>query len=372
MRNTKKLMAVLAVTTAASVCLTACGGKETPAAQPESQAPAAAQQSAKEESYRSIVVHELDGDATVDRPGIGEMPAYANMMLQSEDNAATADNCHMQLRLDEDKYVLVEPSTEFSMVAEGNAANSKTAIHLVKGNIISRLDGKLSGDASYVVNTPNSTMAVRGTVFSVDETEDANGETHTTLSVYEGTVQCALVFPDGCIDPNPILFEAGERVNMWGTDESAGYVGEETRDEHGHDDKGNPVTEAHDKEEIVTEMDASDYEDLCNEAQTFLKECAEEGHDLYLDLEDKPEATATPTPRPTAAPTPAPVVPTPTPVPAGPFTVTFTYNGGVFATQTVNGGGTASVPKLKPAANGSWGYDFGQPVTSDITVSWND
>ena len=64
------------------------------------------------------------------------------------------------------------------------------------------------------------------------------------------------------------------------------------------------------------------------------------------------------------------------------YTVTFTYNGSTFATQTVTSGGTASRPKLQPSASGNWftvkaadsteysPYTFDTPVTGNITLIW--
>ena len=51
-------------------------------------------------------------------------------------------------------------------------------------------------------------------------------------------------------------------------------------------------------------------------------------------------------------------------------TVTFTYNGKVFGTQTVTRGDKATEPTLAPAATGSWNWDFSKPVNSDTTIEW--
>lgn len=65
------------------------------------------------------------------------------------------------------------------------------------------------------------------------------------------------------------------------------------------------------------------------------------------------------------------------------YTVTFTYYGDIFATQTVTSGGTASMPKLQPSASGNWctvtdssteysPYYFDTPVTGNITLIWQE
>ena len=49
------------------------------------------------------------------------------------------------------------------VIAEGTAANSRTRIAVAEGTVITEVQNKLSGDSSFDVVTPNSTMAIRGT-----------------------------------------------------------------------------------------------------------------------------------------------------------------------------------------------------------------
>ena len=53
------------------------------------------------------------------------------------------------------------------------------------------------------------------------------------------------------------------------------------------------------------------------------------------------------------------------------YTVTFTYGGATFATQTVTENGTAQEPELCPAASGRWNFDFTSPITQNTTLEWN-
>lgn len=50
------------------------------------------------------------------------------------------------------------------------------------------------------------------------------------------------------------------------------------------------------------------------------------------------------------------------------YTVTFTYNGKVFATQKVEEGSKAKKPVLKPSSAGEWKFDFDSVITEDTTV----
>ena len=177
----------------------------------------------KEEEYRQIQVYKIDGTATVARQG-SSMDAYENMQLQSGDIVETVAESYLQLKLDEDKYILVEPDSKISLQATGNSVDSKTKIYLEKGAIVNQLDNPLSEDSSYEVTTPNSTMAVRGTTFRVEITYDEKGESYAKVAVYGGKVECNLVFPDGTI-AEPVMVEKGTEVLIWGDDVETEYVG---------------------------------------------------------------------------------------------------------------------------------------------------
>lgn len=176
----------------------------------------------KEEEYRQIQVYKIDGIATVERQG-SSMEAYENMQLQSGDMVETVAESYLQLKLDEDKYILIEPDSKISLQATGNSVDSKTSIYLEKGAIVNQLDHPLSEDSSYQVTTPNSTMAVRGTTFRVEITYDEKGHSYAKVAVYGGKVECHLVFPDGTI-AEPVMVEPGKEVLVWGDDVESDYV----------------------------------------------------------------------------------------------------------------------------------------------------
>ena len=354
----------------------------------------------KEESYRDIKVMSIKGTATVERASVGSLDAYEDMKLESGDRLSVDSNSSLILSMDDNKYAMLEPGSSLTLEADGTRENSRTVIHLEAGAVMNYLSEKLSEGSSYEVTVPNSTMAVRGTVFRVAIVYDENGESYTTVQVFEGIVGCRLVFPDGTISEEEVQLAPGKEVLIHGDTSISEYVG----------DKGHDI----------------DYTTLNREALEFLLFCIDDGSDLCLtreeveellrrlDQTEEPEESAEvkkpakTEKEPAVIETPEPVVPaveettsssggsseTSKDSPGNDdnqkshhsskkkpsssdeetktYTVTFqTASGDVFCTQTVEEGKTASKPTLQPSASGSWNYDFTKAVTENIIIKWS-
>lgn len=274
--------------------------------------------SKKKESYRVIKIYEVEGAAFVQRDGIEDLEAYANMVLESGDTVRV-DAGMMTLKLDEDKYIYIEEDTEISLVAEGTGENSKTTIELKRGAITNEIQNKLSTDSSYEVNTPNSTMAVRGTIFRVEVTYDENGTCYTKISTLEGKVVSRLVYADGTISDQEVMVERGYEIIIYQDDENTDYL------------------------TGVEPIDFSKWPKSLQERYDDLIHTLMEELGLVTEDEDDQKTE---------------------------YTVTFMYNGSVFGTQTVKVGACAKQPLLMPEASGNWDYDFTKPVEEDITIQW--
>ena len=259
----------------------------------------------KKDSYRVIKIYEVEGAAFVQRDGVDDLEPYANMLLKSGDTVRV-DAGSMTLKLDEDKYVYVEENTEFKL------------IELTKGAITNEIQNKLSTESSYEVNTPNATMAVRGTVFRVEVTYDEAGVCYTKVSTLEGKVASRLVYADGSVSEQEVLIEHGYEVIIYQDDKNTDYMGD------------------------VEPIDFSKLPQAVSERFGALID------ELKEELGLKEETTNQ----------------------KSEYTVTFLYNGAVFGTQTVKAGACAQEPSLMPEAGGSWDYDFSKPVMEDITIEW--
>ena len=175
------------------------------------------------EAYRQIQVYELNGTASVKREKNQTLEAYNNMQLQNNDEVNVSKDASMQLKLDNDKYALLEGDTQIQLIASGDSQDSKTIIELKKGSIINNLQNKLGENSSYEVNTPNSTMAVRGTTFRMEVNYDKDNIPHTVLEVMEGTVACQLKNPDGTMNEESVMVTKGDSLQVNGIKGTAGY-----------------------------------------------------------------------------------------------------------------------------------------------------
>lgn len=170
--------------------------------------------SKKEEAFRSIMVYDVEGSAVIERETVGSMDAAENLYLESGDRVSVAAQSSMRMKLDDDKYVMAEADTVFSVEAEGTDADSKTKICLEQGGITNEIQHPLSEGSQYETSTPNSVMAVRGTIYRVELYVDENGDQNTKLCCFQGKVGTKPILPDGTYGEE-ILVPAGCEVTVY-------------------------------------------------------------------------------------------------------------------------------------------------------------
>lgn len=170
--------------------------------------------SKKEEAFRSIMVYDVEGSAVIERETVGSMDAAENLYLESGDRVSVASDSSMRMKLDDDKYVMAEADTIFSVEAEGTDADSKTKISLEQGAITNEIQHPLSEGSQYETSTPNSVMAVRGTIYRVELYVDENGDQNTKLCCFQGKVGTKPILPDGTYGEE-IMVPAGSEVTVY-------------------------------------------------------------------------------------------------------------------------------------------------------------
>lgn len=133
---------------------------------------------------RSIKVSEFEGVVEFSREE-EKQEVYKGLKLKSEDEVEVAWNAALELLIDDDKHVQAKEGTEFKVVATGSKRNGAVKIELVSGDALITIDNKLNEKSTFEVETPNATMAVRGTTFDVNYEE---GNSITTMAVTDGVV----------------------------------------------------------------------------------------------------------------------------------------------------------------------------------------
>ena len=264
----------------------------------------------KRNNYRLLKIYEFDGDGSVTRDKKGSITPYTNMVLESGDNIKL-NTGKMSLMADEDKFIYLDEGTEIDLVAKGNSKNSKTSIELKSGGITNDIRNKLSNDSSYDINTPNSTMSVRGTMYYVYY-YIVDGVRYTRVVVFEGKVATRLRYKDGTVSDEEVYVEKGKEVLIYEDGKTTDYVSD------------------------PTDIDFSTIPPTVIEV---VQDAKDDGRDVALGLGNK-------------------------------VIVTFMYNGSVFGTQVIDKGDKATKPTLSPAASGSWQWDFDKEIEEDTTIEW--
>lgn len=391
--------------------------------------------SRKEETFRSIMVYDVEGSAVIERESVGSLNAAENLYLESGDRVSVAQDSSMRMKLDDDKYVMAEADTIFSVEAEGTDENSRTRICLEQGAITNEIQHPLSDGSQYETSTPNSVMAVRGTIYRVELYKDENGEQNTKLCCFQGKVGTKPILPDGTYGEE-VLVAAGSELIVYsdGTMEGPEDIAYEQLPEQAVQN----LLDMSENGQALTGIAAEDLKQLAEAAQsdTVIKTEA----DAETQTAQKNPGKTTPKPQnDTAAqnttatqasnqPAQNPQTPAIEQPKAAPpingssvedsageessqdentggdssgddqekkdksdkdkphkpdkdkpdkpqqpvvYTVKFMYNDTVFATQTVVSGGTAEEPILMPAASGSWNFDFSTPIQADTVITWN-
>ena len=380
-------------------------------------------------AFRNITVIDTLGTVSVYRESVNDtLDAYVDMNLESGDEVTVGPSSELDLKLDDDKFVYVEENTKMSLKAEGDSDNSKTQIFLSEGATLHKLDSKLSDSSTYEIETPNATMAIRGTITWARVYKGADGEVHSDFQVYEGKTELQLHTVDGTPIGNPVDIPEGYQVLTRGGQDFSEIILQNVNDKEeelapidykdlptqtlkilkGIMNSGRAIyvgvntlpdrvpVSFDDVEEILKEREedktSEEEEEEEDEDLTTDNKDADEGDDSEEDAPDEEETEETTTSsttkkKTTASKTTSTSSSSTTTTPStsdaatpDACTVSFMYNSGTFAEQYVTYGMAASKPKLQPSASGNWYYttedgslavfDFSTPIMGNIILTW--
>lgn len=142
---------------------------------------------------RVSTVTKFEGDVSAVSAGTGKsIRAFNNMKLKQGDKLQTGKNSWAEIKVDEDKTVLVSENSSLDISElSGKGKSTVTLLMLEAGKVWTNINEKLNDDARYEIRTPTATMGVRGTRFYVE-----SQETGTKVAVLEGTVAASVKILD--------------------------------------------------------------------------------------------------------------------------------------------------------------------------------
>ena len=154
----------------------------------------------KDDAYFSIKILETKGTVNVERDK-RTMNAEEGLKMRDKDYITVTKDGYARIDCDRSTYARFEHDTEASFVAN---SEKKLKIKLVKGEMVVEVQKEYeSGEALNIV-TPNTVMAIRGTVVAVRCTPTGNGGTRTINYCLEGKAEVSTN------DGKSITLNAGE------------------------------------------------------------------------------------------------------------------------------------------------------------------
>ena len=140
--------------------------------------------------FRNIKIHQINGESSIVR-NTKSLKAYKDMNLRNGDTIQTGADAELVLRLDEDKYIYVGKNSNVDLTSIKNT-KTRTVLRVNVGSIVSEVKNKLTDLEEFEVETPNSTMAIRGTTFAVD-VENKDDEKVVTYRLAEGKIELSVL-----------------------------------------------------------------------------------------------------------------------------------------------------------------------------------
>ncbi len=210
------------------------------------------------DDYRSISVEETTGEVTV----VGNKSngnAYVGQHLYSGDDVTVSSSSELTMCMDTDKYMYAEENTHFTLQASAGSEDSKIKIYMDEGSTLHKLESKLGENDIYEVDTPNSTMSVRGTTFRVTVYKEAN-DIYTLTEVTDGEVNVKLKKADGTYSGEEKNVAAGESVLIRSTADESEFVVEEPEPEEPVTVEEEPTPIPEPESEIESESEESSEE----------------------------------------------------------------------------------------------------------------
>lgn len=237
--------------------------------------------------HRVIKVESVEGEVELDRDSAVK-EVFEDMNLRSEDMVTTGEDGLLELRADEDKYIVAIENTCFEIVSKGNAKEGRLKIKLKYGTSLIEIENKLPEGASFEVETPNAALSVRGTTFEVTYIPETNT---TILKVTDGLVEAETDTESQMVPAGSTAVITDEHIVFASEDSMAGVVmpvmpeGNGGNGTPGGDSYISPIDKVYIQEDEWPDLlkGGSDKEQL-EDMLAIAKMCKDAGNEDYLNV----------------------------------------------------------------------------------------
>ncbi|MCR4728306.1 MAG: FecR domain-containing protein [Lachnospiraceae bacterium] len=168
---------------------------------------------AQNAGYRNISVEEVAGTVTA----TGEKKNGQLLVgehLVSGDFVSVEAQSSLTVCADKTKHLYADPETRFKLIDTSGKKGSTIKIQMEAGSTLHELTEKLGAGDVYEVETPNSTMSVRGTTFRVTVYRTAANVYYTLTEVTNGSVVVKLKDDSGQYTGEEATIQPGESALM--------------------------------------------------------------------------------------------------------------------------------------------------------------
>ncbi|MFI3170414.1 MAG: FecR family protein [Faecalibacterium sp.] len=366
----------------------------------------------QEETYQGkvVTIEASEGEYGIENSAGRALTLREGSKLYNGYQVYTEDG-YVWVVLDENGVLKMDLDTKIKIEKNGNDLE----IILIEGEVFFNITEGFEDDETFTISTSTMTTGIRGTSGIVSTKTRENSITEFEIKLLEGSVELEYLVESAADTHLAELLTSGR--TFWLTSDHEDVI-EEDYQSHINDLSAGDIngfvaveiensTELQEKilaaegvinEEMIAEIVDGAQDKLAEdeaEREAIYEQYEQDKQDAYDELEalaqtepEEPEPTAASTTPTVSDDTEAEQEDTPAAESSSSsssssatlteeITITYTYNGAVFATQTITSGTVPTQPYLQPTASGVWCYAsnpdhyyFNAALTEDTEFKW--
>jgi hypothetical protein len=179
------------------------------------------------ETIRNLTVNDIKGTVVIIR-GAKQIYASKKTVLQSGDVVNTDKDSTIRIRIDEDKYIAIEPESSVYVYYTNVSDKGDVSVNIACGAVTCQLNKALKKNETFKVKTPNASISVRGTVFRTefelaDKYMGYENVMLTHVQNFDGSVMLQLYDTGGEKNGEPMLLTERTSAELVSCDEFSQY-----------------------------------------------------------------------------------------------------------------------------------------------------